>query len=164
MIRIAPMTDIHAEAVLRIMQSGIDTGDATFEIAAPTWEVFDASHLDQHRFVALKRDDQVMGLWAGRPQFRFRLHACRAASSREASTSIHGAGVGKGLLAALVESAENAGVWTIQAEVFPKSTASLVLHQGCGFRVAGFREGLGHLRGRWRDVQLLERRSRIVGV
>jgi phosphinothricin acetyltransferase len=76
----------------------------------------------------------------------------------------HGGGVGKRLLAALVESAESAGIWTIQAEIFPENTASLALHQGCGFRVVGFREGLGQLRGRWRDVQLLERRSRIVGV
>jgi phosphinothricin acetyltransferase len=76
----------------------------------------------------------------------------------------HGAGVGKGLLAALVESAETAGVWTIQAEVFPENTASLALHQGCGFRIVGCRERLGRLRGKWRDVQLLERRSRINGV
>jgi len=34
----------------------------------------------------------------------------------------------------------------------------------CGFRVVGKREKLGAMDGRWRDVVLLERRSKIAGV
>jgi phosphinothricin acetyltransferase len=37
---------------------------------------------------------------------------------------------------------------------------SLRLHLGCGFRVVGVRERLGRLDGAWRDVVLLERRSK----
>ncbi|MBA2312907.1 MAG: N-acetyltransferase, partial [Actinobacteria bacterium] len=33
----------------------------------------------------------------------------------------------------------------------------------CGFRVVGVRKRLGRLGGRWRDVVLVERRSRIAG-
>jgi L-amino acid N-acyltransferase YncA len=164
MIRIGPMDERHAEAVLRIMQSGIESGDATFETAAPTWADFATGHLDQHRFVALGWDDQVMGWTAAVPISSRCVYGGVIESSVYVDPRNHGCGVGKRLLAALVESAECAGIWTIQAEIFPENTASLALHQGCGFRIVGFREGLGQLRGRWRDVQLLERRSRIVGV
>jgi phosphinothricin acetyltransferase len=42
--------------------------------------------------------------------------------------------------------------------------ASLALHERAGFRRVGVQERLGRDRnGRWRDVVLLERRSRIVG-
>ena len=55
--------------------------------------------------------------------------------------------------------AEVAGLWTLQPGIFPENAASLTLHQRAGFRLVGRRERLGQLRGRWRDVLLLERRA-----
>jgi phosphinothricin acetyltransferase len=37
------------------------------------------------------------------------------------------------------------------------------MHERCGFRVVGRRERLGRMDGEWRDVLLLERRSRVAG-
>src|SRR6266508_6655421 len=74
-----------------------------------------------------------------------------------------GLGVGRRLLVELVEGAERAGIWTVQTSIFPENTASLALHQGCGFRVVGVRERIGQLHGRWRDVIFLERRSTLAG-
>jgi phosphinothricin acetyltransferase len=68
------------------------------------------------------------------------------------------------LLNALIHSTEAAGIWTLQAGVFPENTASLALHARAGFRVIGTRERVGQHLGRWRDVVLLERRSKMVGV
>lgn len=51
------------------------------------------------------------------------------------------------------------GIWTLQAGIFPENGASRRLHETCGFRVAEIRELLGKLRGSWRDVLLVERRS-----
>ena len=70
-----------------------------------------------------------------------------------------GHGVGGALLAHLVASTEAAGIWTIQAGVFPENTASMRLHERAGFRVVGVRERIAQLKGTWRDVALLERRS-----
>jgi phosphinothricin acetyltransferase len=47
--------------------------------------------------------------------------------------------------------------------VLAENEASIRLHESCGFRVVGKRERLGKLKGVWRDVVLLERRSEIVG-
>ncbi len=70
-----------------------------------------------------------------------------------------GRGVGGALLTALIASTERAGVWTLQAGVFPENTASLALHRRHGFRVVGTRERIRRMNGVWRDVVLLERRS-----
>jgi L-amino acid N-acyltransferase YncA len=75
-----------------------------------------------------------------------------------------GMGVGAALLAELVRASEDAGVWTLQASIFPENTASLALHERCGFRVVGRRERIAQRDGRWRDVVLMERRSARVGV
>jgi phosphinothricin acetyltransferase len=72
--------------------------------------------------------------------------------------------VGTRLLQRLVAESEQAGIWTLQAGIFPENTASLALHQACGFRTVGRRERLGQLQGVWRDVVLMERRSKVVGL
>ena len=78
-------------------------------------------------------------------------------------------GIGDALLAALIEASEKNGFWTLQAGIFPENTASIDLHKKHGFRVLGTREKVGkmvfgELRGKWRDVVLMERRSKVVGV
>ena len=65
-MRVVPMTNEHADAVLAIYQAGIDDGDATFEAQAPTWEQFDRTHLREHRAVAVE-DGQVLGWVAAVP-------------------------------------------------------------------------------------------------
>ncbi len=90
----------------------------------------------------------------------------------EESVYVHpdaaGRGVGRLLLQALIASAEAAGVWTIEAKIFPENTASLSLHQTLGFEPVGVRRRLGRMShgphaGQWRDVILLERRSATIG-
>jgi phosphinothricin acetyltransferase len=73
-----------------------------------------------------------------------------------------GLGVGQLLLERLIASTEAAGIWTIQTGVFPENEASLRVHERVGFEVVGRRKRLGKLRGVWRDVLLLERRSGVV--
>ena len=79
------------------------------------------------------------------------------------AATARGRGVGRALLEALIDASERAGIWTLQAGIFPENAASLKLHRGCGFREVGRRERIGKLKGVWRDVLLLERRSAAVG-
>ncbi len=73
-------------------------------------------------------------------------------------------GLGRRLLAALIEASEAHGIWTLQAGIFPENRASIALHLRQGFRQVGVRERIGQRDGRWRDTVLLERRSRTVGI
>jgi phosphinothricin acetyltransferase len=148
-------------AVAAIYAEGIATGDATFETDVPSWEVWDAAHTGP-RLVAEDEDDLVG--WAATIAYSDR---CCYAGVAEVSVYVaeraRGRGVGRELLADLVERSERSGVWTLQAGIFPENEPSVRLHEACGFRVVGVRERLGELNGRWRDVLLLERRSKEVG-
>jgi phosphinothricin acetyltransferase len=71
-----------------------------------------------------------------------------------------GQGIGRALLERLSADTEQAGIWTIQTGIFPENEASLALHLKCGFRIVGTQERLGQLDGVWRNVVVVERRSK----
>lgn len=75
-----------------------------------------------------------------------------------------GKGVGKALLTHLVATSEQLNIWTLQAGIFEENAASIRLHETCGFRTIGVRERLGALRGVWKNIVLMERRSSLVGI
>jgi phosphinothricin acetyltransferase len=110
------------------------------------------------------REGGVVRGWAAlSPVSARRVYDGVAEVSVYVAPSAEGRGVGRALLAALVAALERAGIWTLQAGIFPENVASVALHQGQGFRLVGRRERLGQRGGVWRDVLLLERRSRVVG-
>ena len=148
--------------VARIYAEGIATGLATFETEVPSWQVWDDAHLPGHRFIA--RDDGRAAGWAALAPVSSRcVYAGVAEVSVYVAAAARGRGVGTGLLSALVASSEAAGVWTLEAGILPENEASVRMHERCGFRVVGRRERLGRMDGEWRDVLLLERRSRVAG-
>jgi L-amino acid N-acyltransferase YncA len=157
-VRVEAMTGAHAAAVLAIYQAGIDEGNATFETRAPGWEAFTAAHLPAHRFVAAAAG-QVTGWVAASAVSGRSVYAGVVEHSVYVHPAARGQGTGRRLLAALITSAEAAGIWTIQSGIFPENAASLALHRAAGFRVVGTRERIGQHQGRWRDVVLIERRS-----
>jgi L-amino acid N-acyltransferase YncA len=162
---IRPMRAADAAEVLAIYQAGLDTGQASFETTAPTWEAFDATKLPLHRHVAVDAETgRVLGWTAASAVSDRRVYAGVIEHSVYVAPDARRGGIGAALLAALISSAEAAGIWTIQSGVFPENTASLRLHEQAGFRVVGTRERIGRHHGRWRDVLFIERRSRTAGV
>ncbi len=148
-------------AVEAIYAEGIATGNATFEEHPPSWESFDAGKLPAHRLVF--DDGGVRGWAAVSPTSAREVYRGVVEHSVYVAASARGRGIGAQLLAALVQSCEEAGVWTIQSGIFPENEASLALHRAHGFREVGRRErialmGYGPLAGQWRDVILVERR------
>lgn len=158
---IRPLRSDDWPAVRAIYKEGIRSGDATFETEPPSWERWDAAH-PQLRLVA-EQDGSVVGWAALSPASARRCYRGVGEVSVYVAGGARGAGLGRTLLEELVERSEQAGYWTLTAGVFRENEASLRLHLGCGFREVGVREGLGESNGVWRDVLLLERRSRVVG-
>jgi phosphinothricin acetyltransferase len=148
-------------AVAAIYEEGIRSRGATFETEVPSWASWDEAHLPDHRLVA-ELDGEVVGFAALAPVSPRRVYAGVADVSVYVAERAQGQGVGRALLDALVDRTERAGMWTLQAGIFPENAASLALHRRCGFRVVGLRERIGKLDGEWRDYVLLERRSPVV--
>jgi L-amino acid N-acyltransferase YncA len=159
---IIDMDQGHSAQVLAIYQAGIDSGNATFESAAPDWASFDLGHLAAHRLVAVDANGRVLGWVAATSVSRRCVYAGVVEHSVYVAPDVQGRGVGRGLLQALIDSTEAAGIWTIETGIFPENAASVALHIRAGFRVVGTRERLGRHHGQWRDVLLLERRSQTV--
>lgn len=164
MPRIRELTAADWRAVEEAYRHGIEDGEATFETSTPSWEAFDAGKVPSPRLVAEDDDARVLG-WAAAS-----LVSTRAAYRGviEHSVYLHrdarGRGMGRMLLTAFVDAADEAGYWTIQSSIFPENRASLALHEAAGFRVVGRREriarsALGEHAGKWRDTLLVERRS-----
>jgi len=156
-LRIEPLEPALWPAAAAILAEGIATGHATFETATPSWDAWNAGHLGEHRLAAF--DDDGLAGWAALSPHSSRMaYAGVAEISVYVATRARGRGVGRALLAALVESARAAGLWTLQAGIFPENEASLALHRTLGFREVGVRERIGKLAGEWRNVLLLELR------
>ena len=158
---LVPMTDEHADEVLAVYQAGLDTGNASFQTEAPDWTDFTASKLVEHRFVATAGDDGAVLGWVAVSEVSGRMvYAGVVEVSVYVRSDARGGGVGRALLERLVESTEAAGIWTLQAGVFPENTASIVLHERAGFRALCVHAKIGKHGDRgWRDVVRLERRS-----
>jgi phosphinothricin acetyltransferase len=157
------MTAADWDAVRDIYLEGIATRNATIETEVPGWDEWNADHRPDCRLVA-RSDDKVLGWAVLSPVSQRIAYSGVAEESIYIAASARSTGVGKALLAALIEASEEAGVWSLQAGIFPENTASIALHKGVGFREIGVQERKGSLDGVWRDVVLMERRSEVVGV
>src|SRR5437763_16827006 len=129
-------------AVREIYLEGIRTGNATFETSAPEWEKWDAGHLPSCRLIARSADD-LLGWAALSPVSGRCVYAGVAEVSVYVAERARGQGIGLQLLMALVEASEQAGIWTLQAGIFPENVASIEMHNRCGYRIAGTRERIG---------------------
>ena len=159
-IEIRPLWAEDWEAVRSIYLDGIATGQATFETSAPSWASWDSEHLASSRFVAVS--DQTCAGWAALSPVSSRLvYAGVAEVSIYVASRFRGQGIGRALLARLIEDSERNGIWTLQASIFSENVASSALHKSCGFRQVGVRERIGKLKGVWRSTVLFERRSQL---
>ncbi len=153
-----------------IYQQGIDTGNATMETVAPTPEKMAQNYLNTPQLVAENSTGRyefipkiagyaVLSKVSGRC-----VYGGVAEVSIYVGSDYRGKGVGGLLLTELIRQSEENGLWTLQAGIFPENKASVALHLANGFRQVGYREKLGKHHGIWRDILLLERRSKVVGL
>lgn len=150
-------------AVKNIYQQGIDTGNATFQLTAKSWDEWNNTMLSHSRIV-VEENDNVLG-WAGLSAVSSRVvYSGVAEVAIYVATNAQGRGVGQKLLSHLITESERNNIWTLQASIFPENIGSIKLHENNGFRQLGVREKLGKLNDVWRDVTFMEKRSSIVGV
>ncbi len=152
-------------SVSAIFEQGIAGGNATYDLAAATWEDWDAKHVSVCRWVAKSQQDHRVLGWAALSPVSSRVVFRGVAElSIYLANEAKGMGIGDALMAKIVEDSESKGFWMLQSGIFPENVPSLRLHEKHEFRTVGIRERIGQMRsGEWRDIILMERRSKNVG-
>jgi phosphinothricin acetyltransferase len=153
-------TPADATAIATIYNEGIADRIATFETEQRTPEQLAAQLLEKgDRFptIVVERDGLIVA-WAGASAYRSRLaYSGVAEHSVYVARAARGMGAGRAALEALCRAYADRGFWKIVSRIFPENTASLILHERCGFRVVGVYRRHGKLDGRWRDCVIVER-------
>ena len=150
-----------AAAICTIYNQGIDDRIATLETERRTPEerrAWLAARGPRHPvFVAETNGGDVIG-WASLNAFN-----PRPAYDGVADLSVYverawrGRGVGRRLLAHLVECARGLGYHKLVLAAFPFNAAGVTLYERLGFRTVGIYHEQGQLDGGWVDVIVMER-------
>jgi L-amino acid N-acyltransferase YncA len=146
-VTVRAVEDADWRAVRRIYGEGV-----------PSRSSLDARWLPGHRWVA-ERAGEVVGWTALTPVSTRESYAGVAESVVYVAEAHRGQGIGKALIRQQVIAADNAGLWTLQAEVLAENRAAIALHHAAGYRTVGVRERIARVNGTWHDTVLVERRA-----
>lgn len=156
-MRARPATPDDAEAIALVYNEGIADRTATFETRPRTPDEVRAWFDGKHPIVVVEHDG-VVPAFASTSSYRNRdCYAGIAEASVYVARAWRGRGAGRTALAALIESAEQAGYWKLVSRIFPENHPSRSLIRSLGFREVGTYEKHGRLDGVWRDVIIVER-------
>ncbi|MDR2348550.1 MAG: GNAT family N-acetyltransferase [Bifidobacteriaceae bacterium] len=138
------------------------TAFSAFDEELVAWRAWDTRFIPGQRLVAASREGRIAGWTALEPVSSRPSWSGVAAVSIYVAAAFRGQGFGSRLLGGIVASAEEAGIWTLQAHVLPQNTAALHLLQDFGFARVGSRQRLFQVDDAWQDAILLDRRSPVV--
>ncbi|MDB5474429.1 MAG: hypothetical protein JWP99_1732 [Devosia sp.] len=143
-------------AITDIYRHYVEHSTATFDLDAPgpayMAEKFGHMAEQGHPIVCAEREGRLVGYayastYRPRPAYRF---TC------EDSIYLHpdavGLGLGKTLLAALIEQSQAFGFKQMIAVITAESAASIALHEKFGFQIVGQHKALGLKFDRWLDI------------
>jgi L-amino acid N-acyltransferase YncA len=159
-IRPATLADI--PAIAHIYAHAVEHGTASFELIPPDETEMARRMQDllagDFPYLVAEEDDTVFGyayagLYRARPAYRFTLE-----DSVYIAPDRQGRGVGRALLAALIEASTARGFRQVIAVIGDsEQTASIALHAALGFAYVGTLPNVGFKFGRWLDSVLMQR-------
>ncbi len=137
------------------------TGTASFEITPP-----DVAEMISRRaavvakglpYLVAARGDEILGyayatMYRPRPAYRFTVE-----DSVYIREGIHGKGIGKALLQAVIDHCTASGYRQMLAVIGDASPPSVALHRSLGFELAGTFKAFGFKFGAWRDTAMMQR-------
>ncbi len=162
-LSIRPATPADIPAMTRIYADAVVNGTASFELTPPD-EAEMARRMQAlldagYPYLAAEADGALLGYaYAGpyRPRPAYKL---TVEDSVYVAPAAQGRGVGRALLAALIEACERCGYRQMLAVIgdSPRQPGSIALHAALGFREVGRLPDVGFKHGRWLDTLLMQR-------
>ncbi len=159
-ITIRTATADDAAAIAAIYNQGIEDRVATLETERRTPEErreWLAAHGPRYPALVAVRDGEVVA-WGSLNRFNPRPAYDHVADfSIYVDRELRGHGVGRRLLAQLVEEARRIGFHKMVLAAFPTNAPGMRLYQRHGFTTVGVYHEQGQIDGRWVDVIVMER-------
>lgn len=150
------------EDAIAIYSQSLSDAQATFQTKAPTPEVWDIRHREVCRLAAYD-SGKMVGRCALSPFSQLPTYDGVAEVSLYIDKEYRRRGIGSALLRLQCDESEKCGLWTLYSSIFPENTASIKIHEKCGFRLIGRHEKLAKdLFGNRRDTVIFERRSKVI--
>ena len=158
-MEVRPATAEDAAAIAAIYNAEVTSSTVTFDLVPRSLEE-QVAWIEQrsggHAALVVTDGGQVVGFGALSP-YRDRP---AYTTSVEDSVYVHrdhrGRGVGRLVLAGLVETARHHGFHTVFARIVGGHEASIRLHQQAGFAIIGTEREVGRKLGRWLDVVVMQ--------
>jgi phosphinothricin acetyltransferase len=115
-----------------------------------------AKHGDEHPVIVAEIEGEVIG-WGSLSPFRSRDgYRHTAEISVYVRHDLHRQGIGKALLAELIERAKMIGHHTLVGGISADQAASIELHEGMGFQKVGHFREIGYKFDQWLDVVFMQ--------
>lgn len=156
-IRAATVAD--AEAIAAIYNVEVQQSTVTFDIEPRSLEDQRRWILDRsgaHAAIVAESDGEVVGFASLSPYKERAAYATSVEDSVYVHRDHHGEGVGRALLAELLERSRAHGFHAVFARIVADHDASIGLHAALGFDVVGREREVGRKFGRWLDVVVME--------
>ncbi|MFZ9986076.1 MAG: GNAT family N-acetyltransferase [Ilumatobacteraceae bacterium] len=150
-----------AEAIAEIYNHEVTHGVSTFDLTLRSVE-------EQRAWIAARSgafsvivaDDTLLGVvgFAALSTYRDRAgYRTTVENSIYVRRDQHRRGIGKLLLARLLEVARDSGFHTVIARIESTSVGSLALHESLGFTLVGTERQIGRKHGRWLDSAIMQK-------
>ncbi len=159
-IRPAQISDV--PAIARIYAQAVREGTASFEIDPPDeaemQRRYQALQAGKFPYLVAQCDGAVAGYAYAAPYRARPAYDWSVEDTVYVAPEWHRRGVGRALLAALIEEAEARAFRQMVAVIGDSAnTASVELHRAAGFRLVGTLENIGFKFDRWLDSVLMQR-------
>ena len=159
-LRDASQADI--PAIADIYRESVLNGVASYEIVPPSEAEmalrFSTIISQQYPYIAAIGTDGTLLGYAYASAFRTRpAYRWMVEDSIYLAPEARGRGIGKALLAELIERCTGLGFRQMTAVIGGANPASIALHRKAGFEEIGLMRGTGYKHGRWLDTMLMQR-------
>ncbi|HEY5274142.1 MAG TPA: GNAT family N-acetyltransferase [Acidimicrobiales bacterium] len=157
---VRPAATSDSEAIREIYNVEVLGSTVTFDLVPRTPDEQDEwmeSHAGVYPVIVAEDDGRVIGFASLSPYRSRPGYSTTAEDSVYVAASYRGVGVGKLLLAELVERGKAHGFHAIMARIVGDHAASISLHRSCGFELVGIEREVGRKFSKWLDVALMQR-------
>jgi phosphinothricin acetyltransferase len=152
-------TEADASAIRDIYNFEVEHETATFDLVPRTlpdqlaWQ--NARQGAFGVFVA-ERDGEVVGFGALSPYKERAAYSTSVEDSVYVRRDLGRQGIGRALLAQLLDTAQNGGFHAVIARITTLSESSIALHESMGFAMVGVEREIGRKFNKWLDVAIMQ--------